>query len=447
MDCHLLKLPPSVIPRIIEHLDTGPSRRDLFNLALTCRDLNGYTMLIAYRHVTLRLGQARFLDDLLNRRPQIANHIQTLTIHYHTPNEPSTRPVPPIKLPMYAEACSLMIRRMRVLRSLTIKGYEWEGEYRLHKVGLDRLTEFWFATRLFRGIFTEAFLGKGLQNLESCKLDFSDKMSWSLHDRSAVFIHPTLKHLTIRHATMADFPYFDPRYARTSALEHLELLFCDISPLTLAKVLTVPKALQAFTMKGHRLQWAHTSDNWQLYIDALTQQQHSLEKLDLDFFLPDRGQHKVFSLRYLPLLKEVRMRRQVFFYRWSARPTAAQILPRDIRRVTLYDDEVEIIRQFENFYSSHLSNWRNQNWLPKLESVRFESILTLSKPRGPWWPDKLGGQVAFSRGHLVMREEFIPGCRFYNALHHTLHDVLHQPLHDLLDQPLDHPRLEWRHLA
>jgi hypothetical protein len=211
---------------------------------------------------------------------------------------------------------------------------------------------------------------------------------------------------------MADFPYFDPRYARSSALENLELLFCDIGPVTLAKVLTVPKALQSFTMKGYRTRWTQTSANWQLYVDALAYQQDSLLKLDLDFFLPDRGQYKVFSLRYLPHLQEVRMRRQVFFNRWSARPTAAHVLPHEIRRMTLYDDEDEITRAHENFYLANLRNWMNQKQLPKLESVRFESVLTTSKPRGPWWPDELGGQVAFERAELVAREEFIRGCRF-----------------------------------
>jgi hypothetical protein len=244
------------------------------------------------------------------------------------------------------------------------------------------------------------------------KLDFSDDISWSLHDRSAVFIHPTLKHLTIRDATMADFPYFAPKYARASALEHLDLLFCDIGPLTLAKVLTAPKALRSFTTKGHRSNWAQASPNWQVYIDAIAMQQDSLWKLDIDFFLPDRGQHKVFSLRYLPLLREVRIRRQVFFYGWTARPAAAQMLPSELRRITLYDDKEEIRRQSETFYLNHLRNWRAQGNLPKLESVCFESVLSTCRPRGPWYLDGIGGQVAIWRARIVGEEEFIPGCRF-----------------------------------
>jgi hypothetical protein len=106
-------------------------------------------MPIDYRDVTLRLGQARFLDNLLQQHPEIANHIQTLTIHYHAPNQPATRPVLPLTLPIYAESCSRMIRTMRGLRSLTIKGYEGEGEHRLQTIGLERLTKFWFETRLF----------------------------------------------------------------------------------------------------------------------------------------------------------------------------------------------------------------------------------------------------------------------------------------------------------
>jgi hypothetical protein len=63
-----------------------------------------------------------------------------------------------------------MIRTIRDLRSLTIKGYEWEGEHRQHTIGLERLPEFWFKTRLFRSIFDEAFLGHVKQNLELCVL-------------------------------------------------------------------------------------------------------------------------------------------------------------------------------------------------------------------------------------------------------------------------------------
>ncbi|KAL3443399.1 hypothetical protein BJX65DRAFT_311900 [Aspergillus insuetus] len=170
MECHLLKLPTKAMSLIIEHLDTGPSRRDLFNLALACRALYDYAIPIAYRDVILRLGQARFLENLLQQRPEFANHIHTLTIHYHTPNEPDTQPVLPLTLPIYAESCSRMLRTMHELRSLTIQGYEWEGEYRLQTIGLERLTEFWFETRLFRSIFREAFLGHVMQNLELCAL-------------------------------------------------------------------------------------------------------------------------------------------------------------------------------------------------------------------------------------------------------------------------------------
>ncbi|KAJ0286680.1 hypothetical protein COL922a_014328, partial [Colletotrichum nupharicola] len=69
MECLLLKLPPELIRLIIEQLDTGPNRRDLLTLARVCHALNNYTMPVVYRDVTLRLGQARFLEGLLSRRP------------------------------------------------------------------------------------------------------------------------------------------------------------------------------------------------------------------------------------------------------------------------------------------------------------------------------------------------------------------------------------------
>jgi hypothetical protein len=80
---------------------------------------------------------------------------------------------------------------------------------------------------------------------------------------------------------------------RSTCLESLILLNCDISPFHLAEVLTFPRALKHFTFKGMKLDrdryFIMERRARALYVEALSTHASSLETLDFDisFMLPE----------------------------------------------------------------------------------------------------------------------------------------------------------------
>lgn len=93
-----------------------------------------------------------------------------------------------------------------------------------------------------------------LQNLQTCTMHFVDdtKALYPMTKYSSVFLHPTLKSLTLSCAC-TDFPDkllapFQSDYRHTTNLEHLHLEECDFEPRSLAVLLSFPKALKSLVL-------------------------------------------------------------------------------------------------------------------------------------------------------------------------------------------------------
>ena len=133
-----------------------------------------------------------------------------------------------------------------------------------------------------------------LPNLESCTMHFVDaeKEIYSMTHYSMLFLHPTLKSLTISCAS-TDYPdrllvpfQNDQSLVKSTRLEHLHLEECDIFSPTLAILLSFPRELKSlkisegvrydeFSMRSSRV---HGNVSPASFVEAI--EQHCVESLE-----------------------------------------------------------------------------------------------------------------------------------------------------------------------
>lgn len=136
--------------------------------------------------------------------------------------------------------------------------------------------------------------GRALTSLGQLGFDFDnyDESTWILHPYEAVFFHPNLQSLTITGACVQTVwsRLTGAPAARSTRLEELRLLNCDLSPRDLSEMLSYPRALKHFTFKGQSADPIVTGfvreANRSAYIDALKTHASSLESMDLDLYFP-----------------------------------------------------------------------------------------------------------------------------------------------------------------
>lgn len=72
--------------------------------------------------------------------------------------------------------------------------------------------------------------------------------------KEAVFYHPGLRRISITGAVFTGFSLNNSKRlapaSRSTQLEELILLNCDIGPEAISEILTYPRALKRFTFKG-----------------------------------------------------------------------------------------------------------------------------------------------------------------------------------------------------
>lgn len=149
-----------------------------------------------------------------------------------------------------------------------------------------------------------------LPHLKSCTIHFVDetKPLYSLTRYSMLFLHPTLRSLTVSCASTNWLKYLwqdlkdDPSLIKCTRLEHLHLEECDIYPPTLAILLSFPQNLRSlkisegvrydatFNERGSRM---HGNVCPAALSEAITEHcTQSLESLSLSLgHLRRRGQH------------------------------------------------------------------------------------------------------------------------------------------------------------
>lgn len=121
--------------------------------------------------------------------------------------------------------------------------------------------------------------------------DYQEKRSWPLDPYETLFYHPGLESLRITGAQVqtrwTHLPAHPPP-PRSTHLQDLRLLNCDIPPEAIVEMLQYPRALKHFTLKGQATETTigpFRGDDRSEYIDALRPHSSTLETLDLDFLV------------------------------------------------------------------------------------------------------------------------------------------------------------------
>jgi hypothetical protein len=120
--------------------------------------------------------------------------------------------------------------------------------------------------------------------------DYYRDYEWSLTPYEALFYHSGLTTISITGAAVSakwDYQDIHPPALRSTNLEELELLNCNISSQELELMLRYPRALKSFTLKGEPAESKYGftcgSDRGE-YVDVLMAHSSSLQVLDLDLY-------------------------------------------------------------------------------------------------------------------------------------------------------------------
>ncbi|RMZ77798.1 hypothetical protein DV737_g4195, partial [Chaetothyriales sp. CBS 132003] len=234
---HLLGLPDEIMVAIFGFLDYVDHREAVF----VSRQFHGFSEPYLYRNVHVRHSrQAKALAYSLKADIRRARFVRHLLVSTKLGEEDGVSGLPPF----IAEMCNLQKLRLETPDCNSIM-----PEERIDWVKLQDRYE-----RIF-GMSSVLMPSQKrlLPNLQSCTIHFvdSDKEIYSMTRYSMLFLHPTLKSLTISCAS-TDFPglllkpsQIDPSLQKSTRLEFLHLEECDIFPQTLALLLSFPRQLKS----------------------------------------------------------------------------------------------------------------------------------------------------------------------------------------------------------
>ncbi|KAL4971117.1 F-box protein [Aspergillus stella-maris] len=373
----LQKLPDELILALIRDLD----RASLVRLCRVSRRLREIGSSALYRRTQVGLQPWEMPAANFERSPRLAQYVRDLIIHYDRilPGEPP-----------YAETLTPVLADMRDLSSLTIKGAGSDGcpphtnqrkwyWNRFPATESDKARQVLESAK-FHHLFLKSTFLPILTNLRVCKLRFSDRGWWDLSSRDSIFLHPRLKRLFIYGAAMKDFCCYSEDRRSSTSLEELYLSECDMSPATLHKVLSLPKALQQFTLTGgiYQTHYQATGER-QLYLDAVKQQAHSLKMLKLEFpwdasyATPNGG----LNFQAFPVLEELTTTTELITGNLidleppPPPPVTNNPLPHSLKIIRLRYAMAYWEAEWERSWESAIANWVNTGALPSLSTVVF----------------------------------------------------------------------------
>ena len=277
----LLDLPDEILVNIVSFLDADGLRK----ARTVCSHLDNLAQPFLYESFDIFHGKrARGLVDLLRRNPRRSHWLKSIMVSVRHDEDAGVEQIP------------LYLSRMQNLRDLILETPDCNARTAPDRVKWVNLQ------RAYESVFRQSSVAvapadRALPNLESCTLHFvDDQVSlYPLTKYSSIFLHPTLKSLTVSCAC-TDHPgkiLKDYRqYKHTTALQHLHLEECDFDPASLEVLLKFPKALKSLKIsEGVRYNDEHLSNrpsrlhgnlNPSLLSYALTQSvAHSLETLSL----------------------------------------------------------------------------------------------------------------------------------------------------------------------
>jgi hypothetical protein len=234
----LLDLPDELLASILGNLDFD----SLLEVVLVCKHLGDLADPFLYHNIEILTGeQGAGLSYSLLERPSRAKRIRSFLVSTKLGETDGLAQLPPL------------ISRMSNLQELRLETPDCNKEEPADRVPWLNLQNRY--ERVFEGgsILFPDRARRYLPNLQSCTIHFVDesKEIYSMTKYSALFMHPTLKDLTISCAS-TDRPenlfkpfLEDTTLVKSTELESLHLEECDILPETLAILLSLPRELKS----------------------------------------------------------------------------------------------------------------------------------------------------------------------------------------------------------
>lgn len=233
----LLALPDEILITIVEHLE--------YESLLAVKSVSTHLRALAepriYRDYEVGHGKkSHILALLLDNNPKRASWLRSVLV--------STRYEDDDGLIFFPD----QLRQMRNLKDLTLETPDCNS-----KLPVDRVN--WvMLQKEYESILSQSTLAvpmeeRVLGQLQTCVMHLvDDKTSlYPLTKYSSIFLHPTLKSLTLSCAC-TDFPErifpHQRQYKRSTALEHLHLEECDIDARSLELLLKFPRGLKSFKL-------------------------------------------------------------------------------------------------------------------------------------------------------------------------------------------------------
>lgn len=305
----LLTLPTELFDAIVGEIQD--SYETVRSLARVCRRLHDQLNPLVFESVIIRQpSTGEKFAWAITHAPHLAPLVLELQIHFHGTGDDEPFCIP--------EEFEPVIAQLANLETLVVKSDYFDNEQDtnlfcrpdvLPALRECKLTHHQHYS--YPGVFIITMCEIALLIFLSGHLGFdfdTDEATWILHPYEAVFFHQGLRSLTITGACVqTPWPRLSGAPAhRSTQLEELRLLNCDVSPGQLSEMLSYPHALKHFTFKGQAPDPIVTGPareaNRSLYIDALKPHASSLESLDLDLYYPWR---EPISLRDFKALKRI----------------------------------------------------------------------------------------------------------------------------------------------
>ncbi|RMZ89797.1 hypothetical protein DV736_g2966, partial [Chaetothyriales sp. CBS 134916] len=235
---HLLGLPDEIMVVIFGFLDYVDHREAI----RVSKRFHGFSEPYLYHNIHVRHSkQALALVNSLKADIRRARFVRHLLVSTKLGEESGVSALPPV----IADMCNLQNLRLETPDCNSLKPKDRTNWVKLQ----DRYERIFGMSSALVPRQEERLL----PTLQSCTIHFvdSEKEIYSMTRYSMLFLHPTLKSLTISCAS-TDFPGLllkpfqnDPSLQKSTRLEFLHLEECDIFPETLALLLSFPRQLKS----------------------------------------------------------------------------------------------------------------------------------------------------------------------------------------------------------
>lgn len=240
VDCkvNILDLPDEILISVIGLLDTDSLR----NVKLTTRHFKNIADPFIFEQFNVLHGSsAARLAQCITIDRHRASWIKSLLVSTRYGEDEGLHLVP------------LLLSQMKNMRHLCLETPDCnskEPEDRLNWIALQKGYEEVFSRSTIALPLSERLL----PNLQTCTMHFVDdrRALYPLPKYSSIFLHPTLKSLTLS-CSCTDLPHrllarHQSKYRRRTALEHLHLEECDINASSLQVLLSFPRHLKSLTI-------------------------------------------------------------------------------------------------------------------------------------------------------------------------------------------------------